>query len=223
VYKRQEIVVMGAVGKSGKPFNVKGKLTEQVYKGKKFVGFENMGFVNDDGSDRDPNEGYATGVWNGRDVRFKASWSGHAFTDGEIADLLAGKEIKVIGAVGKSGKPFNAKGSLADQTFNGRKFVGFKCTGFLNDDGSERDESSGGSSSEYCEGTWKRKKIRFKRSWGGYRFTDKDCETLLAGGEISFPAKGKSGNDFTAVGKLEEQEFNGRKFIGFKPDFGKRG
>lgn len=163
---------------------------------------------------------YAEGTWNGRAVRFKASWAGHDFTQAEIADLLAGKEIKVMGAQGKSGT-FNAKGRLEEQAYNGRTFVGFKSTGFLNDDGTDRQPSQA-SPGDYCEGTWRKKKIRFKRSWGGHRFTDQECQTLLAGGEVSFPAKSKAGNDYTAVGKLEEQTFNGRKFVGFKADFGKR-
>lgn len=164
---------------------------------------------------------YATGTWNGKQIKFKPSWAGHDFTDAEVADLLAGKEVKVMGAVGKSGKPFNAKGRLEEQEFKGKKYVGFASTGFLNDDGSERTESAG-NGADFYEGVWKKKKIKFRRSWCGYRFTDKECETLLAGGEISFPATGKTGNDFTAVGKLAEQEYKGKKFVGFQPDFGKR-
>lgn len=167
---------------------------------------------------------YAEGTWNGQPVKFRKTWAGHAFSDAEIADLLAGREIRVMGAISKAGTKFNAKGRLAEQTFNGRKYVGFETTGFLNDDGTDKDQSSGGGGNpdDYCEGVWKKQKIRFKRVWSGHRFTDEECAALLAGGEISFPAKSKSGNDYVAVGKLAKQTYNGRSYVGFKADFGKR-
>lgn len=212
----QEVKLFGVTGKSGSKFNVKGKLANQDYNGKKFVGFEVTGYLNDDGTDRDPNAGYISGIWDGRQVKFKASWSGHEFTDAEAAELLAGREIVLMGVVGKSGKPFNVKGRLEEQDYKGKKFVGFKSTGFLNDDGTESSGGGGSGGADYCEGTWKGKKIRFKRVWSGYRFTDDECAALLAGGEISFPAKTKAGNDYTAVGKLAKQSFNGKDYIGFK-------
>ena len=39
--------------------------------------------------------------------------------------LLAGKQIS-FEATAKSGKTYTAKGKLANQTYNGNKFVGFK-------------------------------------------------------------------------------------------------
>ena len=159
---------------------------------------------------------YASGTWNGKEIRFKKSWSGHDFTDSEVEQLLAGKEIKLFGMEGKNG-PYNVKGQLAEQTFKGKKFVAFAPTGYLNDDGT--DKESNVNMDDYCVGTWKRKKIKFKKSWGGHTFTDEECEQLLAGKSISFQATSKGGKTYTATGKLSEQTYNGNKFVGFKADF----
>ncbi len=74
----------------------------------------------------------ATGLWKGKEVTFSREWSGHTFTDQEVADLLAGKEIEVKTFVSaKTGAKFGAKGRLEEQTYEKRKYVGFKSTGFL--------------------------------------------------------------------------------------------
>ena len=66
------------------------------------------------------------------------------------------------------------------------------------------------------------KEVTFKREWGGVHFTDAQCNDLLAGNEISFQATStKTGKPYTAKGKLEQQVYKGKKFWGFKPDFGK--
>lgn len=74
------------------------------------------------------------------------------------------------------------------------------------------------------EGIWTKtgKLVSFSREWGGVKFTDAQCADLLAGKEISFKAISKAGNEYTATGKLEAQSYNGNKFVGFKPDFGKK-
>lgn len=62
---------------------------------------------------------------------------------------------------------------------------------------------------ERFTGMWDGKEVKVKRVWGGHRFTDK------------FQAKSqRTGNYYTAEGKLAEQEYSGNKFIGFKPNFG---
>ena len=58
--------------------------------------------------------------------------------------------------------------------------------------------------------------IKFKRVWCGHRFTDEECQQLLDGEVISFTAKSAKGNEYTAEGKLEEQEYNGYTYWGFK-------
>ena len=77
---------------------------------------------------------------------------------------------------------------------------------------------------EYFEGTWvpANKHVRFNRMWSGHRFTDQECMDLLSGKDIEITATSKkTGNDFSVVGSLEESEFKGRKFVGFKADFSK--
>ena len=77
---------------------------------------------------------------------------------------------------------------------------------------------------EYFEGTWApaNKHVKFNRTWSGHRFTDQECMDLLAGKDIEITATSKkTGNDFSVVGALEESEFKGRKFVGFKADFSK--
>lgn len=67
------------------------------------------------------------GVWaaTGEKVRFNREWGGHAFTDQELQDLLDGKVIE-FSATARSGAPYDAKGKLERQEFNGNSFVGFK-------------------------------------------------------------------------------------------------
>lgn len=72
------------------------------------------------------------GVWaaTGEKVAFNREWSGHAFTDAEVADLLAGKEISFTAISARTKGEFEARGKLAEQVFekNGKSypFVGFK-------------------------------------------------------------------------------------------------
>lgn len=77
---------------------------------------------------------------------------------------------------------------------------------------------------EYFEGTWDKTgaHVRFNRSWSGHRFTDQECMDLLAGKDIEITATSKrTGGDFTVIGSFGEYEFEGRKCIGFIPDFTK--
>lgn len=61
--------------------------------------------------------------------------------------------------------------------------------------------------------------VRFNREWAGHRFDDEEVKKLLAGETIHIKAKSKKGKDFECDGDLEQQEFDGHKFWGFKPDF----
>lgn len=70
---------------------------------------------------------------------------------------------------------------------------------------------------ERFEGEWNGRSVHPKRVWSGHRFTDSEVESLLSGEEITISAtSAKTGKDFKCTGKLEEQEYNGIKFIGFK-------
>lgn len=66
-----------------------------------------------------------TGIFKGEEITFAKEWSGHVFTDGELAQLLNGAEIS-FPAKSKRGKAYTATGKLAKQTFKGRTFYGFK-------------------------------------------------------------------------------------------------
>lgn len=82
---------------------------------------------------------------------------------------------------------------------------------------------------EKYEGVWAAngEKVSFTREWGtnkhwkGHRFTDAECERLLAGEVISFDAISKSKSAYTARGSLEQGVYNDRPFVGFKMDFDK--
>ena len=77
---------------------------------------------------------------------------------------------------------------------------------------------------EYFEGTWAKngQHVKFNRTWSGHCFTDQECMDLLAGQDIEITATSrKTGDDFTVIGALGENEFNGRKFVGFNPDYTK--
>lgn len=58
--------------------------------------------------------------------------------------------------------------------------------------------------------------VRFNRQWGGHTFTDDEVNALLDGKQISFTANKKAGGTFIATGKLEQQQYNGHDFWGFK-------
>ena len=76
---------------------------------------------------------------------------------------------------------------------------------------------------EKCKGNWKGHDISFNREWSGHRFTDAECEALLAGKEIIIEAKSsKTGNLFSVCGKLGEGEYKGKSFIAFQPNFDKK-
>ena len=71
-----------------------------------------------------PKKEYYTGSWNGKQVRFNRNWNGHRLTDGEC-DALCNGDAVTFQAVSRKGKTYQARGMLAEQTFNGKKFVGF--------------------------------------------------------------------------------------------------
>ncbi|MFE4332534.1 DNA topoisomerase [Streptomyces sp. NPDC056831] len=71
----------------------------------------------------------AEGVWQSapggpKKVAFKKTWSGHEFSDAEVAKLLAGEKIS-FSATNKEGRPYPATGALGVGDYKGRKFVGF--------------------------------------------------------------------------------------------------
>lgn len=74
-------------------------------------------------------------------------------------------------------------------------------------------------SADYCVGTWQGTNIRFKKTFSNHTFTEEECAKLLADEVIEFPATTKDGREYTAKGKLENLEYNGHKYVGFKPEW----
>lgn len=145
---------------------------------------------------------YAEGNWNGKEISFNRTWSGHRFTDSEVERLLAGETI-TIDAVGKNGS-YTCKGKLDKLKYNGITYYGFSK------------EHNKDDSREYAEGNWNGKEIHFNRVWAKHRFSDKEVEELLDGQTIVVDGISHAGNSFTARVKLENQEANGHPFVGAK-------
>lgn len=148
-----------------------------------------------------------TYVPTGQEVSFNADWGGHKFTPDEISSLLNGDMIEITAISKKDGSEHQVKGALKEQEYKGHKFWGFKM-----DDSCPPDK---------YEGLYKgRKKIRFKKTWGGHEFTLEEAEKLLNGDTIEITAiSKKDGSEHKVKGALEEQTYNGAKFWGFKMAF----
>lgn len=116
-------ITVEAVSKTtGKPFPATGKLALQEYKGHKFWGFLMEQVKAECPSDK------VEGFYQPKKtvIRFKRTWSGHTFSKAEIEQLLAGETICFDAISQNTGNPYQAKGKLALQTYNGAKFWGFK-------------------------------------------------------------------------------------------------
>lgn len=132
------------------------------------------------------------GTWNGQDVNFKRTWSGHTFTDDECERLCNGEEIEIEAISSKTGKSFRCKGKLEEQTFNDKSFVGFKNTGFA-----ER-----GVPDEWCQ----------------HKFTDDEKALLETGMTVECDDfVSKKGNKFSAKVRYGK---NDKGFMGIIPEFG---
>lgn len=128
-----------------------------------------------------------SGTWavTGDEVKFNAEWSGHTFTDMELEDLLAGKEIVFAAVSQKTKNPFEARGKLEEQVFTtggkSYQFIGFKP-----DFGPKKDASG---------------KDVPPKQWCGHAFTAAELKSLSAGEKIyidDFVSK-KSGKTFAAT------------------------
>lgn len=150
-----------------------------------------------------------TGTWNGKEVSFTRTWGGHRFTDEECEKLLNGEEI-TIEMQGKDGGTYEVTGALANQEYNGHKYVGFE---------KRSNGNAGADDPAYYKGTWKGKNIRFKRNFRGHEFTDEECQKLLAGETLTVEGLvAKSGKVYSVYGQLAELEFNGHKYVGFNQE-----
>jgi DNA topoisomerase-3 len=66
-----------------------------------------------------------SGTWQGNEISISKTWSDHTFTEAEIAQLFAGREIS-FESKSKRGKAYTAVGKLAKSTYKGAPYVGFK-------------------------------------------------------------------------------------------------
>ncbi|MBQ6132717.1 MAG: DUF3945 domain-containing protein [Lachnospiraceae bacterium] len=135
---------------------------------------------------------YATGKWNGKDIRFNRVFRGHRFTDEEVAALLKGEEIPVEGLVTKDGKTYGVIGTLEEQSFTNEagediKFIGFKQTGFV-------------------EGV--------PTIWCGHTFTDEERSALEEGKTLTLTGlTSKKGTTFDAVVRYGADESGKKRII----------
>lgn len=70
---------------------------------------------------------------------------------------------------------------------------------------------------EKYTGVWNGKEVSFTRNFATHRFTDEECERLLAGEEIEIKGlRRKNGKTYSVKGKLEQQTYEGHDYVGFK-------
>lgn len=79
-------------------------------------------------------------------------------------------------------------------------------------------QNQGTAQAERVSGTWKRKSVTIKRSWGDHRFTDDELQKLFAGEEIEILGlvSKTTGKTYGIRGKLTKQTYNGHEFVGFE-------
>ena len=156
---------------------------------------------------RDPSE-YCEGTFEGRQVHFKRVFRGKKLTDEQCQELLAGKTTIVKGIKKKDGSTYDAEVGLGDVEFDDRetgehvKYFGVKFVGLC----PKRDPSM------YCEGTFKGRKVHFKRMFRGKKLSDEQCQELLAGGTTVINGlKARNGSTYDAEVGLGDVEFDDRE------------
>lgn len=177
------------------PIEVSIRLKKMTYKGKPYVGFEDMA--------------YCYGTFEGQEIKFKRTYMGHTFSEPECNSLLSGGTLE-FEATMKDGTKQTLKGKLMKQkTATGAVFYGVKAEFPLKEG--------------YVRGMFKGEMVSFKGSWSDHVFTQDEVNRLLAGETITilYTSK-KDGKKVPASGKLQWQTYEGRKFLGFKADFGKK-
>lgn len=142
----------------------------------------------------------AMGVWNGETVKIPVSHAGHKFTKEELDVLFAGDVLTFEGEDFNK-NPIKVSIKLANMTYKGKPYVGFQ-------------------DAAYCYGTFNGEEIKFKKTYMGYTFSDAECNSLLAGGELTFMATTKDGTVQELKGRLEKQTTtSGNVFYGVKAEF----
>ena len=177
------------------PVEMTVKLANMTYNGKPYVGFKDMA--------------YCYGSFGGQEIKFKRTYMGHTFSDADCQKLLSGEQLS-FEATMKDGTKQMLKGKLEKQkTSSGTVFYGVKAEFPLKEG--------------YVRGVFKKENVTFKGSWSDHVFTEDEVNRLLAGETITITyTSKKDGNPVQASGKLEWQTYQGKKFLGFKADFGDR-
>ena len=124
-----------------------------------------------------------TGVYvpTAMQVRFNREWGGHRFTDEEVQRLLNGEKIE-FDTVSKAGKPYTARGQLAENEYNGSTFWGFTLDG-----------------------------NSVPNEWCGHVFTEEEKKALMDGGTVYVQdaVSKKTGKMFSTTLSFKEED--GRK------------
>ena len=156
----------------------------------------------------------AFGVWSetGKEISFARVWRGHRFSDKEVKELLEGKDITINNLTAKDNSKYGVIGGLAEQEYNGVRFVGFVRKSFVGENKEKKEKVSG---------VWAvtGEEITFTRVAYGHRFTDDEVSKLLNGETIKIDNLVSRDNTLYSVkGKLTNQEYNGHPFIGFEKE-----
>ena len=189
-----DIVNISAKDINGNPIQTAVKLGYLEYQGHKYVGYHDAN--------------YFYGTWHGKEIKFKRTFMGYHFNDDECLRLLDGETITFTGTF-KTGESKELKGKLEKQkTQSGVEYIGIKAI-FPPREG-------------YASGIFNGQEVSFKGSWSDHVFTEDEIKKLLAGEIINIEFTKKDGNKSNVNGKLEWQMYQGKRFLGFKADFGKK-
>lgn len=190
-----DVLTFEGVGFNKEPLQIRIRLAKMEYKGTPYVGFEDLA--------------YCRGTFEGQQIKFKRTYMGHTFSDDDCRRFLNGETLS-FDVTGKDGKTQTVKGRLMKQRMeNGTVFYGIKAEFPLREG--------------YVRGVFHGSVVSFKGSWSDHVFTQDEVNRLLAGETITilYTSK-KDGSRVPVSGKLAWQSFEGRKFLGFKADFGKK-
>lgn len=135
---------------------------------------------------------------------FARVWAQYPFSDEECERLAKGETIKIDGAVSSKGQKFSCTGKLKAYKYNGKNVFGFAMEEMVRTNVYTCKEGPFAGQS-------------FSRVFAQYSFSDEECEKLAKGETIEIDgAVSSKGTRFACIGKLEEQEYKGRKYLGFK-------
>lgn len=106
-----EMITIEVTGKSsGKKLKVEGSLTQGVYKGKPFWGFQRK-----DGTS-----------YTRETAPFPKEWAGHVFTESERKALVSGEKIKIEATSSKTGQKFEVNVTFELREYKGNKSWGIE-------------------------------------------------------------------------------------------------